>query len=71
MKKIRGQAGQSIFDIALQAYGDAEGVGVLLRDNTNLINNVDPNGVTMVVGGSILNQRNVNEIFSIRNPISN
>jgi hypothetical protein len=34
MKNITGLPGQTAFDIALQEYGDVEGIRFLLEDNT-------------------------------------
>ena len=67
----KGLSGQSIYDIALQEYGDASGVAAVLSENPSLINNVDVSDVELSVSGDIINKRNVDEIFSEHRPVSN
>jgi hypothetical protein len=59
MGKIIIKSGQSLFDIALQAYGTIEGVFSLLADNpgklTTLTDELTP-GTELVVNGAVLNK---------------
>ncbi len=43
------QSGQSIYDIAIQVYGSAEGAILLLKDNPHISLNSDLNGTILKV----------------------
>lgn len=39
---IKAELGQTVFDIALQAYGDLQGLEFLYQDNPDLVFRADP-----------------------------
>ena len=64
MRKIKGKPGQSIFDLALEAYGDVIGLDYLLADNTGLIESVSLMDEILVVRDEYINLPVVEQIFS-------
>lgn len=71
MKIITVQPRQTIFDVALQYYGDVEGIGFLLLDNPT-ISLDDPlaYGQKLNIRNEVKNQTIVNEFLNYT-PVSN
>lgn len=63
--------GQSIYDVALEAYGSIEGVVMILADNTALLGAAqDLSGQKVKLRDEYTNKQNVDFIFSKRKPTS-
>lgn len=71
MKIITVQPRQTIFDIALQYYGDIEGVDFLLLDNPNLsLNSSLEFGQFLKIRNEVKNKTVVKEFINYT-PVSN
>ena len=54
---ITARAGQTVFDIAIMAYGDLEGLLFLIEDNGDIVFQEDITGVNFDVRETVINQR--------------
>lgn len=72
-RKLKQQAapGQSVFDAALEAYGDMRGVEIMLTANPSIIPIMDNlEGTTVKLQDTYTDKANVENIFSKRKPTS-
>lgn len=70
MRTIATQSGQTLFDIALQQYGHAEGVAWLIEDNPDLsISQVPVQGTVVKVRESVLDKE-VKSLFTNSKPVT-
>lgn len=69
--KQQSAPGQSVFDAALEGYGDMRGVEIMLTDNPSLIPIMDNlEGTTVKLQDTYTDKTNVANIFSKRKPTS-
>jgi hypothetical protein len=63
---------QSIFDVAIQKYGDMEGVAWLLEDNPTLINEegIIPTGALYLIRKGVAINTDVKNTLEIEIPVS-
>lgn len=65
MKRITVQPRQTIFDIAIQYYGDVEGIDFLLLDNPSLsLNDSLSYGEKLNIRDEVKNQTIVNQFLN-------
>lgn len=69
-RKVKGKPGQSVFDLALEAYGDATGVGLLLTDNTEQISSTQTLDQVYRVRDTYVNKKVATVIFGKLKPTS-